>query len=369
MSEISSSNLSPLKRSFLPLNKIPQSPNESFRLCQFNMLADGLSGLRDDLGAFSRATFEDLDWENRKVLILNEITQHSPDIITMQENDHFYDYFLHEMSKLNYLCLYSPKPASACLEVSDRSDGVALFLSKNKFNLISSETLTYALSNIDIKDPSIPSPGDGDTTIKTQNQVAIIAVCELANQAKGSPPLIIATTHLKASKTAIGEKFRQKEAQQLLNNVYRIYKSYDEIGKTPAVLVTGDLNALPDDLTLSSQPYEPLTYRTIKSFEPLKFRSVLNDDLVESGVKFKGNNVFTTWKSRIKQGVEIVLKHCIDYIFYVPFNGNDDKKTPGLIPYACLDLLDDNDVGEKLIPSTKYPSDHISIIADFYLQW
>ena len=68
------------------------------RILQFNMLADGLSGLRSDLGAFSRARKEDVDWENRKLKLLYEILQYDPDVITLQECDHYYDFFLPELS-------------------------------------------------------------------------------------------------------------------------------------------------------------------------------------------------------------------------------------------------------------------------------
>jgi hypothetical protein len=70
----------------------------TFRVLQFNMLADGLSGLRDDLGAFSRATYEDMIWEKRGKLLLHEILQYDPDVITLQECDHYYDCFLPELN-------------------------------------------------------------------------------------------------------------------------------------------------------------------------------------------------------------------------------------------------------------------------------
>ena len=63
------------------------------RVLQFNVLADGLAGLRPDLGRFNRASKEILNWDHRKIRILHEITQYAPDIITMQEVDHYYDFF------------------------------------------------------------------------------------------------------------------------------------------------------------------------------------------------------------------------------------------------------------------------------------
>lgn len=78
-----------IKRKFIALpgafslNKNYGSPPATFRILQLNVLADGLSGLRSDLGLFSRASKEVLDWNTRKYKLLNEIVQYEPDIITM----------------------------------------------------------------------------------------------------------------------------------------------------------------------------------------------------------------------------------------------------------------------------------------------
>jgi hypothetical protein len=64
-------------RKFLPLpplDELSKDAKESvcatFRVLQFNMLADGLSGLRDDLGAFSRTKAEDMLWGKRGQVVL-----------------------------------------------------------------------------------------------------------------------------------------------------------------------------------------------------------------------------------------------------------------------------------------------------------
>eukprot|EP01041_Mallomonas_annulata_P002674 gene2674-5263_t len=85
-----------------------------FRVLQFNILADGLSGLHPDLGEFSRISPCHLKWSYRKDRILNEILQYEPDIISLQEVDHYYDFFLPELSLRGYDGLFAPKPASSC---------------------------------------------------------------------------------------------------------------------------------------------------------------------------------------------------------------------------------------------------------------
>ena len=112
---------------------------DNLRVIQLNMLADGLSGLRTDLGAFSRAKADDLQWDNRKKQLLNELVQYKPDLITLQECDHYYDFFLPELTSMGYDGLFAPKPSSACLEVSENSDGCAIFLKRNKFRVVSTQ--------------------------------------------------------------------------------------------------------------------------------------------------------------------------------------------------------------------------------------
>jgi len=140
---------------------------DSFRVLQLNMLADGLSGLRDDLGAFSRAKAEDLQWDNRKSRLLHEIVQYSPDVITLQECDHYYDFFFPELSEKGYIGLFAPKPSSACLEVSENSDGCAIFLKKDKFRVTFAEVSLQAQlqlrlsacnfwSSADLTNPPLP---------------------------------------------------------------------------------------------------------------------------------------------------------------------------------------------------------------------
>jgi len=405
------------------------------------MLADGLFGLRKDFGAFSRTKGEYVQWSRRREQLLHEVLQYDPDIITLQECDHYYDCFLPELSARGYNGMFAPKPASACLEVSDSSDGCAIFVKTSKLRITSSETITFALSRAEVSDEDEELVVE-DKQIRAQNQVALLLVCELiqpqqqnsgssggkksiansstanlttfSNSANAStqistpnnklsdnlnaPPIIVATTHLKAAKTLKGEKYRYREVVQLLAAIKRVRDSMSP-GRQPAILLTGDLNAAP---TNSSTGYSSLAYEAVKS-HPLGLRSVLNDD-----VRISNNDipVWTTWKARRKQGKESVTKHCIDYILYAPPPSLATSFTPlspsslsssssasppttsstttpialavppapitttteafqvGLRATAVLDLFTVQEVGETLLPSPSYPSDHLAIAVD-----
>lgn len=47
----------------------------------------------------------------------------------------------------------------------------------------------------------------------------------------------------------------------------------------------------------------------------------------------------------------------------------DLEARPGLQPVSVLDLYTAEQVGEALMPSADYPSDHLAIAADFQLLW
>ena len=130
-------------RKFAPVSA-PPLPRQStlvsnLRVQQFNVLADGLSGLRADLGGFSRAGADVLSWEHRKWKILNELLVFKPDVITLQECDHYDDFFLPELIKHGYDGTFAPKPSSACLQVSNRSDGCAIFVHTDTLRFASVE--------------------------------------------------------------------------------------------------------------------------------------------------------------------------------------------------------------------------------------
>lgn len=207
--------------------------------------------------------------------------------------------------------------------------------------------------------------------IRAQNQVALIALCQLVskqapNSQDPAPQLIICTTHLKATKNIVGERTRHLEVSQLLSSVTRLYETKKKESQLadsiePLVLITGDLNAAPNDV---STGFQALAYAAVKA-SPLQLCSVLNDDM-------QAKDIWTTWKARRKQGKESIAKSCIDYILYKPLKMDGQKflttrgagQKAGLRARAVLGLFSESEIGDGLLPSAQYPSDHIAIAAD-----
>lgn len=158
------------------------------------------------------------------------------------------------------------------------------------------------------------------------------------------------------------------------------------------VVLTGDLNACP---TPSSTQFgfNNTVYPLIKR-HPLGFRSVMNDDLPLAlsgdqgvGTGSEGGEVWTTWKARRKGDKEVVVRHCIDYILYGTAHahrsdadehsreGDDRHLSPSeganrrraVRAVAALQVPSDEQVGQALLPSALFPSDHLPLVADLQI--
>ncbi|OQR99898.1 nocturnin-like isoform 2 [Achlya hypogyna] len=255
------SDLHPRRLVALPTE---EPPLPYFTIMQFNVLADGLSGLRHDLGGF---------------LALHGYTGH-----------------------------FAPKPASPCLQVSDRRDGCAIFIA-SRFTALTHDVLSYECC--------VP-PSSG--TPERQNQLAL--VLELRDEISGRP-LTVACTHLKAAKDAAGEDIRQQEASMLCSHL----ASKQAAGHP--IVICGDFNAVP------SSP----TYATM-----------VKAHAYTSAYCLPNEPEYTTWK--VRPGKE--SKHTIDYIFFT-------GETLRTVAVADIPI----EIEECRLPSYKYPSDHVALVAEF----
>lgn len=327
-------------------------------IMQFNMLADGLSGIhvnensKDDASknkTFINTPKECLDFNYRGFRILEEITREAsePDIICLQECDQF-EFLDHYLSPLGYTGEFNAKSSSPCVKIAKannislKPDGVAIFYSKDKFKIKDIKRFGKTVENIE--DVDIP------------------AIKILFTDLKTNKDFIVIVGHLKSTKNIDGECIRLGQLQHLLPNIKPTNT------KIP-IFFACDLN------TNNNENYSTV-YNSImfpakiddndknKPLLPKEYISGYNNlGLVSSYYKAKIPDcaesqenmepVFTTYKKR--KGGE--FKHCIDYIFYQPKNAK------------CVRLLsipESKDINqETLLPGWEYPSDHMAIQACF----
>ncbi|XP_058048682.1 nocturnin isoform X1 [Ahaetulla prasina] len=297
-----------LQRDFVDLRTSFVRNHQPIRIMQWNILAQALGEGKDN---FIQCPMEALRWEERKCLILEEILAYQPDILCLQEVDHYFDTFQPLLSRLGYQCAFLPKPCSPCLDVecNNGPDGCALFFLKDRFTLINSTNIRLTAMKL-----------------KT-NQVAIVQILKCNETGK---LFCVAVTHLKARNG--WETFRSAQGADLLENLKQITQD----AEIP-LIVCGDFNAEPTE-----EVYKQFSESSLNLNSAYKLLST--NGLTEPP--------YTTWK--IRPSGE--CRHTLDYIWYSQQTLKVD---------AALTLLTEEQIGPNRLPSFNYPSDHLSLVCDF----
>ncbi|XP_058506628.1 nocturnin-like [Solea solea] len=308
----------PIRDLVFPISTAPykQKHYPSIRVMQWNILAQALGEGKDD---FIRCPLDALNWQERKFLILEEILTYRPDILCLQEVDHYYDTFHPIMTSLGYCGSFLPKPWSPCLDVEQNNgpDGCALFYRRSRFSLCAAAHLRLCAK-------MLPT-----------NQVAIVQT--LKCQATGRQ-LCVAVTHLKARSG--WERLRSAQGADLLQNLCRLTVGSGcqslAASSTLPLIVCGDFNAVP-----SEDVYKRFSSSTLGLNSAYKLLS--SDRQTEPA--------YTSWKIR-PTGESCST---LDYIWY----------THDALSVDCLlDIPTEEQIGPDRLPSYHYPSDHLSLLCD-----
>ncbi|XP_028315537.1 nocturnin-like isoform X2 [Gouania willdenowi] len=287
--------------------------NPSIRVMQWNILAQALGEGKD---CFVRCPLDALQWHERKYLILEEILTYRPDVVCLQEVDHYYDTFQPIMASLGYHGSFLAKPSSPCLDVEQNNgpDGCALFHRRSRFHL-------QATAHLRLSAMMLPT-----------NQVAIIQTlkCRVTGRR-----FCVAVTHLKA-RTG-WERLRSAQGADLLRNLRRISEQREAPSAALPLVVCGDFNAKP-----SEDVYRHFSSSSLGLNSAYKLLS--SDGEAEPA--------YTTWKIR-PSGESCCT---LDYIWYSHHTLSVD---------SLLDIPSEEQIGVERLPSYHYPSDHLSLLCDF----
>ena len=247
-----------------------------------------------------------LEWGSRRWRLLQEILLHQPDIVCLQEVDH-YNFISSALASIGYSGQFCPKPDSACCYVDGNSgpDGCAILFKTDKFELLSSDSKVLTAWQ------------------SATNQV----VLGLVLRHKSGKEVCAVTSHLKARKGSLLASIRDEQGQDLMAWL-------EEFRAGRSVILSGDFNAEP-----SEEVYQTLT---------------TNKNLVLDSSYDNSSLDYTTWKIR-ESGEQ---KHVLDYILH----------TPGqLETVGTLDIPGGEEIGEDRLPSSQFGSDHVSLVADIAL--
>jgi len=283
-----------------------EAANE-IRVCQFNVLADGLAGKRPDGGGFTGLPRACLDWNFRCKRIIEEISRCQPHIVGLEELDRVED-IQHAFGD-RYEIVNKCKPTSLCLHFSNSPDGCLVMFDKSRFQRVN-----------DVDDECF---GLGDDS----NQVAACVVVK--DRLQSDAIYVLCSAHFKATKDDHGEAIRVKQAGVISERLKAIAAKYS----ASATIVCADLNGVP-----TGDAYVAMTSSAFKS----AMRETSPDGQEPP---------FTTAKQRGNHQV----RHTIDYIFYSNESGEAIK------PSRYLEIPPDLD----MLPSWRYPSDHFMLCVGF----
>ncbi|KAK6627434.1 hypothetical protein RUM44_009911 [Polyplax serrata] len=325
-----------LDRKILSIKGEPVPTKRSFlRMLQWNILSQTLGVSNDN---FVKTPPESLDWRTRRFYILQEIIQNNPDVICLEEVDHF-KFLESALKSIGYAGKFFPKPDSPCLYVEGNNgpDGAALFYRTSKFELMSWATRILEVWHVQSNQVGHKKDTDFagtqtqkiDSAKRTNSEFLFqVGLSCILKEKETRIEFCVAVTHLKAKSGALLTTLRDHQGRDLLNWLEKF------AGGRP-IIIGGDFNA---------EPSEPV-YRTLTNHR-------LN---LKSAYCVKGREPpYTTWK--IREEGEIC--HTIDYVIH----------SDSFSAAAVLDFPDEKTIGPGRVPSLNYPSDHFSLLIDFDLK-
>jgi len=278
----------------------------TLRVLQWNHLSQTI-GTKND--KFVRCPPSALDWTTRRWRIIEEIIRYDPDIVCLQEVDHF-KLLEKALGSIGYHGRFVPKPDSPCiyLESNNGPDGCAIFYKDDKLELLSEASKVLEVWRVQ------------------SNQVVLSLNLRVRSTGK---EICVATTHLKARSGALLSTLRNEQGKDILDYL-------EAFCEERPIIISGDFNA---------EPSEPVIKTLMQNDKtPLQSAYEIGD------IEKEDNLEYTTWKIR-ETGEQ---KHILDYIFH----------SPQLETISTLDMPTEEQIGQDRLPSLQFASDHLSLVAD-----
>ncbi len=287
---------------------VPNSPDQ-ITVLQWNCIADWAAG------AFPKVDPEFLTWKYRKPLIVAECLRADPDIICLQEVDHFDDLDALLPEYDGYFKLKGTSP------VDTSRDGGAIFWKRDRFHRSRTVDLHYSTM-----------------CLRPEMKQVLMSPDLTLNRSDGSTASIrIVATHLKAKKGFDEE--RRLQCQAIANFLNKQVVS-------DLTIVCGDFNTDPNSSAVAT------LIANTKSMPLQSVYRAVNKKAGRDAIEPK----WTTWKIR-----DEVKKATIDFMFY-------DRKSSWQ-PIDIWQIPAESQVDlDVALPCAKYPSDHMSLATKFDLR-
>lgn len=310
-----------------------------------------------------------LGWKHRSETLLNEVVGYDSDILCFQEVDgaSFEEFWSPKLHQLGYAGLYHPKTRARTMSKekdAKRVDGCAIFYKTKSFCLI--EKLSLDFSSLALKNNDFKKTADTYNRVLNKDNIALIALLEHATTGQ---KIIVANTHLhwdpayndvKLIQVALLLDEVEKFAERVAKDSNRMGSSSVrdgphakyESGKKLPLVICGDFNS-----TTDSGVYSLFSQGSVTNHKDMAGRAYgkFTDEGMNHGFTLKsaysniGELDFTNYTPN--------FVNVIDYVWY----SSNALSVRGLLGGIDPDYTS-NMVG---FPSVHYPSDHISLLAEF----
>ena len=309
-------------------------------------------------GTMTNGSMYDLNFRKRGRdlirVISTEDASTAPDVVCLQEVDHYHDFFEPELRRLGYAGIYKEDQWSPCRKFDAPNDGVAIFYKMDKLELLSSHA------------PGCPRPRKDDAardagkTLMARFRLkrdpksdsmmrkAIGSLMRVASSnvkpvfsGEDLREVVVVTTHLASEKTVDGIITRLEQTKELCRQLNAFATNLCTDVDGVQIILAGDLNATPNEACVVH-----LRGRGMRNaYEDMS--AALGDDEA---------NRFTTWKTRTGVFKAGEVKHTIDYILYSAHRGSK--------VVSVAKLPSERDIpGDKGLPTFGFPSDHLPLQA------
>lgn len=215
-------------------------PSTSLTFVSYNLLADALTG--NEAGFSSKP--EDLAFENRAGKLLKKIfpredeetdsndmdadSTSNPDVICVQECDHYYDFFEPEMQKRGYFGIFREDKWSPCQKFSNElKDGLAIFCKRETVELVGMHI---------------------STTAETKEQDAKVLFARLImKKSLTRQEVVVINAHLESGQSPDKVVTRVNQAKEMCSRLNAFCVAQCSNINTVQIVVCGDFNATPEE--------------------------------------------------------------------------------------------------------------------------
>eukprot|EP01083_Nonionella_stella_P090701 253415_1 len=296
-----------------------------------------------------------LSWNYRRGIILREIFRYDCDIVCLQEvqQNHFDDFFVPELAKKGYEGLYKRKTRDAVGDDPKCIDGCCIFYKKERFAVMEQYAIEF---NEAAKGSFENMPGDWRSKLRRLSKGNVALVCVLEElRSEGNlgrnrrkRRLCVANTHIFWDPAYADVKLWQTWI--LLQELQKMV-----LGRDLPLVICGDFNSTSD-----SAVYEMLSTERLRDDHPVLTQDKLgifvhgelthNLPLVSAyGTVFGEEPKYTNYTMHFAD--------CLDYIFY----SKNHLTVIGVVDIDAEELVKEHGA----LPSERYASDHIAMIAEF----